>query len=51
VNWRLTPRATLFGGYELTTTAPGGLAPPGTRIPGEGLNNSHDFTGGLRLIY
>jgi hypothetical protein len=51
VNWRLSPRATLFGGYEITTTAPGGLTSPGTRTPGDNGVTGHDFTGGLKLIY
>jgi hypothetical protein len=51
INWRVTPRATIFGGYELTTTAPGSLTSPGTKIPGDSGVNGHDFTGGLRLIY
>jgi hypothetical protein len=51
INWRLTPRATLFGGYELTTTTPGSLTSPGTKLPGGSGVTGHDFTGGLKLIY
>jgi hypothetical protein len=51
LNWRLGKRATLFGGYEITTRAPGGLAPLGAGAPAERGISGHDFTYGLRFLY
>jgi hypothetical protein len=51
VNWRLGKRVTLFGGYEITTTAPGGLVPSPARPSAERGINGHDFTYGLRFVY
>jgi hypothetical protein len=51
LNWRVGKRATLFGGYEITTTAPGGLPSSSPRGPAESGISGYDFTYGLRFLY
>ena len=51
VNWRVGKHATIFGGYEITTTAPGGLASFATRGSAESGISGYDFTYGLRFLY
>jgi hypothetical protein len=51
VNWRVGKHATIFGGYEMTTTAPGGLGSFATRGAAESGVSGYDFTYGLRFLY
>jgi hypothetical protein len=51
LNWRVGKRTTLFGGYEITTTTPGGLASSGPRGSAEHGLSGYDFTYGLRFLY
>ena len=51
LNWRVGKRTTLFGGYEITTTTPGGFASSGPKGPAESGISGYDFTYGLRFLY
>jgi hypothetical protein len=51
VHWRLGKHATLFGAYEVTTTAQGGLASPGAKTPVDTGISGYDLTYGLRFLY
>lgn len=51
VTWWLGRHAALFGGYEITTAAPGGLVPSAARPWAERGIGGYDFTYGLRLVY
>jgi hypothetical protein len=50
VEWRVGRRATLFGGWEVTSPAAGPLDAAGAR-GAEGALGGHDFTYGLRVTF
>jgi hypothetical protein len=50
LNWRLGWDVTLFGAYEVTTAADGGLS-SGVRAGSDPSVGGHEFTYGIRLRF
>jgi hypothetical protein len=50
-NWRLGKDATLFGSYDVTTTAIDGFTSRGTKAPATGAPSGYDILYGVRFRY
>jgi hypothetical protein len=49
--WRLTKEATLFGSYDVTTSAVDGLTSAGAKAPGTSTPTGYDLLYGVRFRY